>query len=232
MKIVYTYWTNNGDNYLAGFGDIESFKRIALESLEASALISDNIVIYTDVEGRDKLLELGISTPTEVVDYSAYEFNPNWWNFPKLITYSLQNTRFLHLDFDVVLHTIPTNLDATLICEKYRGLTQLSYQREFLPKVIQDNFSPKLICSGILGGDPEIFKVLMTVAEPIVLTKGFITFETLFTLEEVALTALAKINNITAEPIDCDFTHYQGSKQKKELMPEMTLEELKISTNE
>lgn len=229
-RLVYTYWTNKGTNYLGGFHDEASMMEIFEASLEKSKEYFDDVIIYCDQEGKDFLVEKEIYCEYVVIDYDMYEFNPKYWNFPKLITYALQEEAFLHIDMDVILETLPQNLHQTLICEKIRGLVQLSSQRSFLPKAIRDNFSPHNICSGILGGDPKVFKKLLEIASHVVKEKTTNTsFTLLFGIEEIILTSLCKVNDIQPSVIDCKFTHYQSSSEKlKFLYKDVTKETLKI----
>ena len=218
-RLVYTYHTAKGSNLLAGFHSIESMLSTFKESLENSKKFFEKVVIYTDLEGSEFLNSKEIECEMVIIDYSKYEWNKLFWNYPKLITYNLQDDPFLHLDMDFILHNKPENLKERVLCEKIRGLTMFSRDRSFLPKMILDNYNPNNICSGALGGDPLVFKKLFDISSVLVKNKSKdIGFNHIFAIEEIVLTSLCKINDIAPKPIDCDFTHYQGSEAKMEIL--------------
>jgi hypothetical protein len=217
-RAIYTYWTNDGKNYLCGFSSFNLFVKTFKKSLLQTKKYFSTVVVYTDALGDAFLKENGFKVDTIIVDYTAYDFNTGYWNFSKLITYNLQNEPFVHIDTDLILKSEPQNLDANYLCEKHRVMSpQASVERLFLGDVICKNYSPNIICSGLLGGDPAIFKLLFSVASEIVKVKGKVSFEMMFCVEEVVLTALCKINNIVFSAIDCKFVHHQGSLAKLEL---------------
>ena len=218
-RLVYTYYTAKGSNLLAGFHSTESMIKTFKESLENSKKFFTKVVVYTDLEGSKFLSSQGVDCEMVIVDYDDYEWNKLFWCFPKLITYNLQNEPFLHLDIDFILHDKPKNLEDRVLCEKIRGLVMLSRDRSFLPKEILDNYTPNNICSGALGGDPLVFKKLFDVSSVLVKNKSKdISFNHVFAIEEIVLTSLCKMNNIEPKPINCTFTHYQGSESKMEIL--------------
>jgi|GEM_PF-1719027 len=215
-RLLYTFWTNEGNNLENNFVNIQQMVDLFDRSLEKSKEFFEHVVIYTDSGGKDFLEKAGVSDVEYVVlDYSQYKFNKEIWCFPKIITYSLQKERFLHIDMDLILEEKPRNLHEKLLCEKTRPLFQLSTERDFLPEMVKKHFNPINICSGALGGDPAIFKKLFTIASKVADNKNLIvTPEVLFGIEEIILTSIASANNISPAPIDCRFTHYQGYSNK------------------
>ena len=218
-KLIYTYWTNNGENLLVGFHSEDSFIKIFRESLENSKKFFEEVIIYTDIQGKDYLKSLDIESIYIIIDYTIYDFNKEFWNFPKLISMNLQDEPFIHIDMDLILHEKPKNLGEKIICEKIRGLVMLSRELIFLPKFIQNNYNPNNICSGILGGDHLIFKQLFDISSEVVkIKKTNISFNMIFAIEEIILTSLCNIKKITPSVIDAEFTHYQSSNSKLELL--------------
>lgn len=220
-RAVYTYWTNNGTNLESNFDTYEDMLAVFKQSFDKASMYFDDVCIYTDVDGMTKLTDSGIVANYILIDYSEYSFNPMFWNFPKLITYNMQTEPFVHIDMDFILEEPLTNefLSSTLVCEMIRPLVQMKATRAFLPDILLEkgNFSPNLICSGLLGGSPEIFKLLFNIAKELVLFNGDVTHSDRFTLEEVALTSLANINNISPYALDTKYTHHQGGIAKHEV---------------
>jgi len=228
-RLVYTYWTNKGNNFLAGFHTVESLLKVFRESLYNSGKFFKEVIVYTDWEGKNFLLSQGIECDYEVIDYDSYDWNKRFWSFPKLITYSLQEKPFLHIDMDVILTSKPTNLNNTIICEKIRPLVMLSKDRHFLPEVIKKNYTPYNICSGILGGDPGLFKILFNVSSQVVKNKTErVDFNMIFGIEEITLSAICKANNIQPTVIDCEFVHYQSSTDKAKLEMDISEKDIKM----
>ena len=221
MKIVFTYYTNEGQNLLCNFRTEESFLSTAKKSVcAAREYISEMVVIYTDKVGEEYLSK-HIEAEYVVVDYAQYNFPPTAWNFPKLISYALQESAFIHLDFDFIIESKPTNLDNEIVTENINQLTYLSGQLSFLPQSIRDHYSPNNICSGLIGGtNTKVFKKLLEVASKIITSIKEPRFIHLHCIEEVVLTAICKRNKIAPVIIDCDFTHYQSADAKSLLAAE------------
>lgn len=228
-KIIYTYWTNKGTDFLCGFQSENAFIKGAKGSLNRSLKITPNVEIWGDIEGKEYLQSHGCEVNFVVVDYDQYTWNKGYWNFPKLITYSLQEEPFLHLDFDVVLFDRPTNLSADIVCEKIRPIGDLTaLERDYLPLAIKENYHPCIICSGILGGNNiKVFKKLLEIATPIAQKYGNVSDKNRYILEEVILTVIARLNNISYEAINCNFKHWQGVFAKS-----FFDQKIKLSTND
>lgn len=217
-RLLYTFWTNKGTDYLCGFHTEDTMIEFFRKSINNSKRLFKEVVIYTDPHGYEYLREK-VNCDFEVIDYDLYEFNKKFWCFPKLITYNLQSKPFLHIDIDVILYEKPKNFKDKLVCEKIRPLQQPAEHRNFLPQKIQDNFSPWNICSGILGGDPALFKLLYKVSSTVVKTKNDnVTFDMLFGIEEIVLTSLAKMNDVEPIPYNGKFLHLQSSAAKQKLV--------------
>ena len=229
-RAVYTYCTNQGNNLLCGFYDEDSFVDTFKESLEKAHLYFDTVVVYADQEGVDFLTSKGINESFAVVDYSSYDYDRGYWNFPKLITYNLQSERFIHIDTDFILEEQPDNLDKEIVCEKLRGLVIPQRTLKFLPKSVLKYYNPSNICSGLLGGNPNIFKTLYNVASVLVKPKNQnLSFENLYGIEEILLGAICKKNNITPFGITTEYTHLQGPLPKRDLfLDKITEDQLNV----
>lgn len=211
-KLIYTYWTNSGTNFTCGFPTEELFISFLTKSVQQSKLFFESVQIYTDQHGYDKLKNK-IEAIYVVVDYSIYNFDERFWNFPKLVTYNLQQAPFIHIDCDVILFEKPNGLDADIITEKERGSVILSKDvYPLLPEYINKHVS--IVCSGLLGGNNiNIFKELFSIASEAILDKEFnsVKFNNLVAIEEIVITHLIKKDSIIFEQINQDyFVHFQG----------------------
>jgi hypothetical protein len=218
MKICYTYWTNNGNNIDCGFDFPSFFFQTAEKSLKTAVNqpYQDDVVIYTDRIGLDVIRKNIQKIPRVsfvVVDYNQYNFDKRYWNFPKMVTYAMQDTEFIHIDFDVFLkQNFIEQIDysASIFCEKMRDYKQ---EKEFARFNSNGKTPKKLICSGILGGSnvdafKDNFKAAQLVCVP---TKEDVTFESLVAIEEYSLTKLAAARGLTVQEL-CgnSFIHFQG----------------------
>ena len=219
QRAVYTYWTNNGSKYVCGFPTEQHFESIFNQSLYNSNQFFDEVVVYTDEKGAEKLEELQIDCQKVIIDYSEYDFDTRFWNFPKLITYSLQTVPFVHIDIDLILKENPL-LDCDIVSEMNRGAVILSSDYKFLGKEIYSEYDPLLICSGLLGGNNvDVFKELYEIASEKVKLENTInlnvTFNKLVAIEEIILTILKNRQGLNVQYLNTEFEHYQGSKKSK-----------------
>jgi hypothetical protein len=203
--------------------------------LKATVGFFPKAYIYTDTEGKayieNHILDAQLLGKVEIIlfDFSG-NWNKNYWNYPKLMVYNAQTEPFLHLDLDLILLQKPSDwlLNAPLLCEKTRGLAQLSRARAFLPEVIQKHFHPIIPCSGAYGGNAlQLFKKLYQVAQYSCTGTGSVSFEMMYTVEEVAMASILKINEIEPHALLKDsFIHHQGERAKKQLSTEDTFSDL------
>jgi hypothetical protein len=221
-KLIYTYWTNNGKYYDCGFPDFNTFIKFFKISLRKSEEFYDNVIIYCDQKGADKLQENGITTDIIVVDYNSYDFDKRFWNFPKLITYSLQDEPFLHIDTDVIL-TDKISHNSDIITEKIRPYELTTGFHKFIKYHMNQSLRRynEIICSGLLGGtNTQIFKDLYNISKDIV-TKNMenVEFDNLLIIEELVLTYLAKSQKLTiiqaGNNSKTPYLHFQGSHKEK-----------------
>lgn len=208
MKAIYTYWTQDGSNMLCRFPSIATFNKMAKITVEQSLNIFDEVQIYTDVEGKAHLLSIGLDESLiTLVDYSQYDFDPRFWNYPKLISYSLQNSPFIHLDFDAILYKIPDPAD--IITEKRRSS---DLQKRWNSFDLVTEVPDELICSGIVGGhNTDVFKDLLDKCEESVSVaynahRQVSNPMDLIEIEEVVLTDLSIKRGLLVQ--DCGYENY------------------------
>ncbi|MFA5299701.1 MAG: DUF6734 family protein, partial [Lutibacter sp.] len=126
----------------------------------------DDVICYTD--NKEHIKELGFPF-TKIIEFDYSNFDPRWWNFPKMFTYYLQKKPFLHIDFDVFLEegfSKANNLKAPIITEKNRKFDTKPHFFRHTPEAYKKlSVKPhpgKLICSGLLGSNEpgKIFREL------------------------------------------------------------------------
>ncbi len=220
LDIIYTYCVYDDDvkSLCCGFPYPKLFFDCASLSLQLSKDNKpDNIVIYTSEKGKD-ILTKNVRNIKDcefvITDFSKYEYDKRYWNFAKMVTYSMQSAPFLHIDFDVFLDkNCLDNIDlsADIYTEKMRSY---SFEKNFLKYCLKKGTMPeKIICSGLLGGRNlqifrENFKVALENCKP---TKKKIEFEDLYAIEEFNLTLLAHEKDLVIHEIDeYSFIHFQG----------------------
>jgi len=218
-KIVYTYWTNKGIDYKLGFLNVENMLAVFKKSIEQSYKLVDKVEVYCDQEGYDFLLGK-IRAVLIVVDYSKYDFDSRYWNFPKIITYNLQEEPFLHIDIDAIVYNFDRS--AEVVSEMKRGV---AYDRSLYPshedkKELLSHFNGWLTTSGLLGGNNlELFKQLFKEVEVTVKNKDkwVILTVTRMVIEEVVISALIskmKLNVSYLDKEEGDYIHYWGKEKE------------------
>lgn len=218
MNLLFTYWTNKGKNISCGFSHPEYFFDVADMCLfYAKQHNFENIVIYTDIYGKEILTKnlLQISgVNIEVVFYDEYDFDERYWNFPKLITYNLQNEPFLHIDFDVFLKSAGI-MDFDTTTDIYTEmLREYKLKKEFIKYLfIKKVFPYQLICSGLIGGsNMQVFKDNFKLAEKkCVKSIWNVNFFDLIAIEEFSFTQLCAERKLRIHELDkSKYDHFQG----------------------
>ncbi len=233
MRICYTYWIEKIENISCGFGFPSFFFETANKSILTAAKQFREIVIYTNEIGKDILInnvEASRLCEFVVIDYSQYDFDKRYWNFPKLITYSMQEKPFMHIDFDVFLR----DGFASQLIEGADIYTEMMREYEYVSNF--DKFSEfgakpkKIICSGILGGcNIDIFRTNFEIAKNVCKknSKSKIVFEDLYAIEEYMFTILACLSNLTVQELNpLSYLHFQG--KNKELRYGKMIKEFEI----
>lgn len=173
MKIVQTFWTANKSLLENSFGWYNSQYHLmswALSCLSLKKYYVD-VVLYTDSHGYKVFIELLQLPYTDViVQYDNLLCPEIHWAYPKIVTYSLQNEPFIHVDGDVYL---PFRLDTSvelgeLIAqnkeigsEYYKGMMNDLLRRNYqMPKFLKAAIERDIIPSynaGLLGGNDIAF---------------------------------------------------------------------------
>ena len=176
-------------------------------------------MVYTDKEGLENIKKLNINVDTTLIDYDEYSFNKGFWNFPKLITYNLQEKPFIHIDIDSEFIKDPKIGDSDVITEGVRGVFNLfSFKRSFLGEEINSNYDANIVCSGLVGGSnlnvfKELFEISSDIADDFI---GDPSYDDMICIEEVVLTHLCKKNKLDIKVLDNNvFKHYYGDIKNK-----------------
>lgn len=168
MKIAQTLWTAKKSLLEHGFGWNHPQYHLMSWALSCLSLREhyDNVVFYTDSNGYKILIELLKLPYTDVlVQYDDLQCPDIHWAYPKMLTYSLQQEPFIHVDGDVHLpHRLNASIESGgLIVQNiemgtqyYKNMMDDLLQRgyrmpEFLHKVLMRDIIPSYN-AGFLGG--------------------------------------------------------------------------------
>lgn len=169
MKIVQTFWTCNHSLLEHCFGWQNPQFHLMSWALSCLSLREhyEEVVLYTDTNGYRVFGELLKLPYTDiVVQYDNLPCPEQHWAYPKLLTYSLQEKPFLHVDGDVFLpYRLPQEIEsAGLVAQNwevsgkhYRGIADDILRRRLkLPDFLLSALHQEEIPSynaGILGGN-------------------------------------------------------------------------------
>lgn len=224
MKAIYTYSTFGGKKLYANEKDVPFFLKMAAVSVHSARKNFDDVVCYTDDVNFVKSLCLPFTAIIEVPYCELFPISEKWWNIHKLVTYSMQNSPFLHLDFDVYLHDdFRTNnvLNGDIITEQLRSYSAIKpmfdHAPEWYTKELVKKFPHGLICSGLLGSsNPSVtFKNLLSYAlQAIKRHTKEPKFHDLYSIEEFNLSIIALYKDLEVEPlVRGTFKHWQGAQK-------------------
>lgn len=212
MKIIYSFDTSDG-NVIPGI----FYKKMAELSVLSAKRLGYPVELYADLYGIDAFSYLPWDK-IHIVEPSKYRHSRQYWNFVKLLTYSMQEEPFLHVDFDTYFHPGFTIPHGDIITEMQR---EYSYVRAFADVAIAktDIIPDKLICSGLLGGyDMTIWKELFSWAsykcQRNIPSDKAMSY--LVGVEEFNLSQLAQFYGLEVVSLDHQrFDHWQGDNKEK-----------------
>lgn len=169
MKIVQTFWTANKSLLEYNFGWYNSQYHLMSWALSCLSLRKnyEKVVLYTDTNGYKVFAELLQLPYTDIiVQYDNLPFPEIHWAYPKLLTYSLQEEPFIHVDGDVhIPFRLPPSVESggliaqnkEMGSEYYKNmmndLLKRNYQLpDFLKAAMEQNIIPSYN-AGLLGGN-------------------------------------------------------------------------------
>ena len=106
MRAVQTFWSGGKSLLTESFGWTLPEFHLMSWALSCVSLCRhyDEVVLYTDMEGRRVLIDqLGLPYTHVIAEYDHILCPANHWAYPKILTYSSQKKPFIHVDGDVYL---------------------------------------------------------------------------------------------------------------------------------
>lgn len=169
MKVVQTFWTGKKSLLENSFGWVNPQYHLMSWALSCLSLKEhyENVVLYTDSNGYKAFVEL-LELPYKdvIVHYDNLNCPEPHWAYPKIVTYSLQDEPFIHVDGDVYLpERLNHNIEKSgLIAQNleigssyYKNMMNDVLQRDIsLPYYLEEELNKDSIGSynaGILGGN-------------------------------------------------------------------------------
>ena len=173
MNIVQTFWSGGKDPMSDGFGWLEPQYNLMSWALSCLSLKQnyDTVVLYTDSVGY-KLFHGNLQLPYKkiIVQYENLNCHKELWAYPKLLTYSIQDKPFIHVDGDVYLpDRLPSEIESgALIAQNAETGTQ--YYKRMMDRIMESPISiPNLLLkelnkesissynAGVIGGNDLAF---------------------------------------------------------------------------
>lgn len=173
MKVVQTFWTGKKSLLENSFGWVNPQYHLMSWALSCLSLKEhyENVVLYTDSNGYKVFVEL-LELPYKdvIVHYDNLNCPEPHWAYPKIVTYSLQDEPFIHVDGDVYLpERLNHNIEKSgLIAQNleigssyYKNMMNDVLRRDIsLPYYLEEELNKDSIGSynaGILGGNNLAF---------------------------------------------------------------------------
>ncbi|MDR2954107.1 MAG: hypothetical protein LBV43_03400 [Prevotella sp.] len=175
MRIVQTFWSGGKNPINDGFGWLKPRYNLMSWALSCLSLRKqyDEVVLYTDSTGYDILInQLKLPYTDVIIEYDNLNCNPTLWAYPKVLTYSLQEKPFIHVDGDVFISRKfrPEIEFADLVSQNretgtpyYKGMMEAIRREQVnIPEFLDEELIKDSISSynaGIIGGnDLEFIK--------------------------------------------------------------------------
>ncbi len=142
MRIVQTFWSGKGDPLKDNYSWLEPQYHLMSWALSCLSLREnyDEVVMYTDSTGYAVFADLLDLPYTDIIiQYDDLICPKHQWAYAKMLTYSLQDKPFIHIDGDVYL---PGRLDskienAALIAQNLE--IGVKYYRHMLNRIASEN---------------------------------------------------------------------------------------------
>ena len=142
MKVVQTFWSGRKKILEDGYG-WQSPKHHIMSWALSSLCLRENyneVVLYTDSTGYIVFHEaLQLPYTRYEVLYDGIKCKPEHWAYPKLITYSLQEKPFIHVDGDVFLsHRLNQEIESRGLIAQNREIGTL-YYKNMMPPILTNS---------------------------------------------------------------------------------------------
>jgi len=158
MKIIFTYWSKAKTNTTS------FLKEMAAVSNFFAQKHGYETILYTDDLGENILYKVPYNNILRLPDHTLNKFPKTIWNMGKILTTSLVNEPFLHLDLDLFLYKPIKdeflNKPAIFFHEEI-WMDKLLFDTSFIikrhPKNINNNTYRSYNCAMFGGTDYQIF---------------------------------------------------------------------------
>lgn len=177
MRVVQTFWSGGKDPLSDSYGWLSPQHHFMSWALSCLTLKKnyEEVYLYTDSIGYAIFAEkLSLPYTKIIIQYDNLKCHPIHWAYAKLLTYSLQNNPFIHVDGDVYLpkRLKPAIESAELIAQNWEIATEKCYGDmmknikektstvlpQFLNNTIYMNSIPSYNAGVIGGNDLEFIK--------------------------------------------------------------------------
>jgi hypothetical protein len=156
MKVIFSLWTGPKKNKNP---DKRFFRAMAATSNFLAQKCGYETVLYTDNVGREALSKINYNNVISLPEETLNKFPTSVWSMGKILTASLINEPFIHIDFDLFLKA-PLNqelLSKEAIFFHHeiwmdRLLADTSFLIKRRPENLKDNNSVRSYNCGIFGG--------------------------------------------------------------------------------
>lgn len=179
-----------------------------------------NTVLYIDPKQYRWFKDIPYFDNIIKVDYFEDNFDTRYWNYPKLKTYSLQESPFCHIDLDMVVmpgFNVPS--DSDFVTERFRSIKN---EKSCFRHALSAYSKPSdIICSGIIGCNDvnamHVFDDIYSKAK-IECANGVnetVEFQDLYSIEEVALSQIVFEEQWSVKEIPVSkYIHFQGKNKE------------------
>lgn len=173
MRIVQTFWSGGKSPLVDSFGWLKPEYNLMSWALSCLNLKKyyDEVVLYTDSIGYDILVNrLKLPYSDVIVKCDDFKCNQSLWAYPKVLTYSIQDKPFIHVDGDVYIGQkfTPEIESAGLIAQNreigtsyYKGMIDAMRKEPLVvPDYLEEELNKESISSynaGIIGGNDLTF---------------------------------------------------------------------------
>jgi len=106
MVVVQTFWSGEKDPLVDGYGWLHPKYNLMSWALSCLTLKEnyEDVILYTDSKGYEVFHKyLKLPYKKIIIQYDDLKCHKDLWAYPKLLTYSIQNKAFIHVDGDVFL---------------------------------------------------------------------------------------------------------------------------------
>ncbi len=144
MNIVQTFWSGDKDPLTDSFGWLSPQHNLMSWAFSCLSLRQhyENVILYTDSTGY-KIFHEHLQLPYTkiIIQYDNLNCHKDLWAYPKLLTYSIQKSPFVHIDGDVYLPgRLPQEIEAGALITQ-NAETGTSYYKQMMHWITENTAS-------------------------------------------------------------------------------------------